>query len=200
MMSYLEELVRKNRSYRGYDESVSVTSEQLYRLLSCVRLTPSSTNLQPLKFLVTNTPEENAKIFPYTKWAGKLSHLHLPYEGHRPTAYVVIFIDRTIAQNPTPFLKDVGIAAQTLLLGAVEQGLGGIMIGSFDHDAILKEFSLPDTLQPELVVALGKPDETIVLEDAEGGEVSYYRDAQDVHHVPKRLLEELILNLKEINK
>ena len=199
-MSYLEQLVRKNRSYRGYDESVSVTSEQLYRLLSCVRLTPSSTNLQPLKFLVTNTPEENAKIFPYTKWAGKLSHLHLPYEGHRPTAYVVIFIDRTIAQNPTPFLKDVGIAAQTLLLGAVEQGLGGIMIGSFDHDAILKEFSLPDTLQPELVVALGKPDETIVLEDAEGGEVSYYRDAQDVHHVPKLLLEELILNLKEINK
>lgn len=199
-MSYLEELVRKNRSYRGYDESVSVTSEQLYHLLSCGRLTPSSTNLQPLKFLVTNTPEENAKIFPYTKWAGKLSHLHLPYEGHRPTAYVVIFIDRTIAQNPTPFLKDVGIAAQTLLLGAVEQGLGGIMIGSFDHDAILKEFSLPDTLQPELVVALGKPDETIVLEDAEGGEVSYYRDAQDVHHVPKRPLEELILNLGEMNK
>ncbi len=199
-MSYLEQLVRKNRSYRGYDESVSVTSEQLYRLLSCVRLTPSSTNLQPLKFLVTNTPEENAKIFPYTKWAGKLSHLHLPYEGHRPTAYVVIFIDRTIAQNPTPFLKDVGIAAQTLLLGAVEQGLGGIMIGSFDHDAILKEFSLPDTLQPELVVALGKPDETIVLEDAEGGEVSYYRDAQDVHRVPKRPLEELILNLGEMNK
>jgi nitroreductase len=199
-MSYLEELVRKNRSYRGYDESVSVTSEQLYRLLSCVRLTPSSTNLQPLKFLVTNTPEENAKIFPYTKWAGKLSHLHLPYEGHRPTAYVVIFIDRTIAQNPTPFLKDVGIAAQTLLLGAVEQGLGGIMIGSFDHDAILKEFSLPDTLQPELVVALGKPDETIVLEDAEGGEVSYYRDAQDVHHVPKRPLEELILDLGKMNK
>lgn len=199
-MSYLEELVRKNRSYRGYDESVSVTSEQLYRLLSCVRLTPSSTNLQPLKFLVTNTPEENAKIFPYTKWAWKLSHLHLPYEGHRPTAYVVIFIDRTIAQNPTPFLKDVGIAAQTLLLGAVEQGLGGIMIGSFDHDAILKEFSLPDTLQPELVVALGKPDETIVLEDAKGGEVSYYRDAQDVHHVPKRPLKELILDLVEMNK
>lgn len=199
-MSYLEQLVRKNRSYRGYDESVSVTSEHLYRLLSCVRLTPSSTNLQPLKFLVTNTPEENAKIFPYTKWAGKLSHLHLPYEGHRPTAYVVIFIDRTIAQNPTPFLKDVGIAAQTLLLGAVEQGLGGIMIGSFDHDAILKEFSLPDTLQPELVVALGKPDETIVLEDAKGGEVSYYRDAQNVHHVPKRPLEELILNLGEMNK
>lgn len=199
-MSYLEELVRKNRSYRGYDESVSVTSEQLYQLLSCVRLTPSSTNLQPLKFLVTNTPEENAKIFPYTKWAGKLSHLHLPYEGHRPTAYVVIFIDRTIAQNPTPFLKDVGIAAQTLLLGAVGQGLGGIMIGSFDHDAILKEFSLPDTLQPELVVALGKPDETIVLEDAEGGEVSYYRDAQDVHHVPKRPLEELILDLGKMNK
>lgn len=199
-MSYLEELVRKNRSYRGYDESVSVTSEQLYQLLSCVRLTPSSTNLQPLKFLVTNTPEENAKIFPYTKWAGKLSYLHLPYEGHRPTAYVVIFIDRTIAQNPTPFLKDVGIAAQTLLLGAVEQGLGGIMIGSFDHDAILKEFSLPDTLQPELVVALRKPDETIVLEDAEGGEVSYYRDAQDVHHVPKRPLEELILDLGKINK
>ena len=199
-MSYLEQLVRKNRSYRGYDESVSVTSEQLYRLLSCVRLTPSSTNLQPLKFLVTNTPEENAKIFPYTKWAGKLSHLHLPYQGHRPTAYVVIFIDRTIAQNPTPFLKDVGIAAQTLLLGAVEQGLGGIMIGSFDHDAILKEFSLPDTLQPELVVALGKPDETIVLEDAEGGEVSYYRDAQDVHHVPKRPLKELILDLVEMNK
>lgn len=190
----LNELLLKNRSYRGYDETAVVTEEQLKTLISYARITPSSMNLQALKFLPAWTPEQNAKIFPYTLWAGKLKELHLPYEGHRPTAYLVLFIDRTIAPNPTAFLKDIGIAAQTILLGAVEMGLGGIMIGSFDKAAILREFSLPDTLQPELVIALGKPDETVVLEDAKDGEVSYYRDENDVHHVPKRPLDELILH------
>lgn len=189
----LEELIKKNRSYRGYDESVRVTAEQLETLVRYAQQTPSSMNGQALKFLLSCTDETNAKIFPYTMWAGKLKELHLPYEGHRPTAYIVLFIDHTVTNAPNAFLKDIGIAAQTILLGATEMGLGGCMIGSFHKAKILEEFGLPDTLQPELVIALGKPDETVVLEEAKDGEVGYYRDAEGVHHVPKRPLSELIL-------
>lgn len=190
----IEELVKKSRSFRGYDESVKISGETLEKLISAARFAPSSMNLQPLKFLTSNTDGDNAKIFEHTVWAGRLKDRRLPYEGRRPRAYIVICIDLSIAPNPTPFLKDVGIAAQTMLLCAAEMGYGGIMIGSFDKSKVVDDFALPGCLQPELVVALGKPAEKIILEDAAGGDVAYYRDENDVHHVPKRPLEELWIN------
>jgi len=189
----LQDLVMKNRSYRGFDESVAISEETLREFVALARITPSSTNLQPIKYLLSWTRETNDKIFPYTRWAGKLSHLKLPREGHHPTAYIVLCIDTKLAPNTLPFYRDIGIVAQTMLLAAAEKGLGGIMIGSFDKEAIRREFALADHLEPNLVIALGQPDEFIMLENAKNGDVSYYRDEYDNHHVPKRPLDELII-------
>ena len=101
--------------------------------------------------------------------------------------------DTLLAPNPERFYKDVGIVAQTMLLGAVDMGLGGIMIGNFAPEKVRQALGLRETLVPVLILALGKPDEAIVLEEAKGGEIGYYRDADDVHHVPKRPLSELIV-------
>ena len=192
--SLIKELVKKSRSYRGYDESRKITREELLELVDCTRYAPSTANRQPLKYLLAYEQEDLDKIQPLTAWAGGLPHLRLPQLGERPTAFIVICQDTSLDTNLDRFARDVGAAAQTILLAAVEQGLGGIMIGNFNPEKVAKAFDLPEYIVPMLVVALGKPDERIVLTEIEDGEsVQYYRDEQGVHYVPKRKLEDIIL-------
>lgn len=188
----LEELLKRNRSYRGYDESRKITKEELTELVACTRLCPATANVQPLKYALVWEPEQVAKVQALTKWAGALPELHLPKEGHRPTAFIVICQDTRISNNLTAYLRDVGITAQTMLLAAVEKGLGGCMIGSFQKKETAQVLGLPSELEPMLVVAFGAPQEEIVLEDARDS-VTYYRDEAGVHHVPKRTLEEILI-------
>lgn len=189
------ELVKKNRSYRGFDESVMIPREKMLKIVDCARLCPSSVNIQPLKYFISCTKEQNAVIQPLTGWARQLPELDLPFEGHRPTAFVVICHDTDIAENAERFYKDVGITAQTMLLCATDMGYGGCMIGNFVPDKVKTALSLPKNLIPVLIVAFGKPDENIILtEPGENGDVKYYRDKQNNHYVPKRALDEVLIN------
>ena len=189
------ELVKKNRSYRGYDESVTISREEMLKIVDCARLCPSSVNIQPLKYYISCTYDQNKLIQPLTFWARRLSDLNLPFKGHHPTAFVVICHDTDIADNVDRFQKDVGIVAQTMLLCATEMGYGGCMIGSFTSDELSSVLSLPKNLVPVLVVAFGKPDENVILTEAKPGEdVKYYRDERNNHYVPKRSLEEVVVN------
>lgn len=190
----LKDLLKNNRSFRGFDESRKVTLEELRDMVDCTRYTASSVNKQPLKYYLADTPEKTAVIQPLTGWARSLPELNLPYEGHRPTAFIVICQDTSIMENIELFQRDVGIVAQTILLSAVEKGLGGCMIGNFSPEKISSALDLPKNLVPVLIVAIGKPDETVVITAvSENGETSYYRDENDVHFVPKRSLDDIIL-------
>ena len=190
----LLDLVKQSRSFRGYDPSVPLPPETLRELVECARLTPSTRNPQPRKFVSVSTPETVGSLQKLTHWAGRLPQLHLPHEGKHPSAFLVICLDTRIAENPAPFQRDVGITAQTILLAAAEKGFGGCMIGSFDAGKAAQLLELPSYLAPQLVVALGKPDETIVLtHPGAEGDVGYYRDENDVHYVPKRPLEEIYI-------
>lgn len=190
----LKDLLLKNRSYRGYDETRAVTRKELIDLVEHARLTPSSVNKQALKYYLACEREETDRIQPLTAWAKALKK-EVPYKGHCPRAFIVICQDTAISPALDAYLKDVGIVAQTMLLRAAELGLGGCMIGSFQKEALQQVLKLREQLRPLLVLAIGKPDETIVLEDVnEQGDTTYYRDAQDVHHVPKRSVRELVIN------
>ncbi len=190
----LIDLLKKNRSYRGYDDSFRIERSMLEELIDCTRYTASSVNIQPLKYFAASEPETIALIQPLTHWAGKLKELHLPREGHRPTAFIVICQDMSVSDSPTMFQRDIGIAAQTILLAATEKGLGGCMIGSFEKNALKKALSLPEQIEPMMVLAIGKPDETVLLtEVGPGGSTDYYRDENDVHFVPKRALKDILL-------
>lgn len=187
----LTELLSRNRSYRRFHEDQPLDEATLRGLVKKSRLCPSSANRQPLKYLLACSPEDRAKIFPHLAWAGALQDWPGPAEGQRPAGYIVILGDLEIS---TTFHVDSGIAAQSMLLSAVEQGLGGCMIGSINRDALRKALNIPDRFAIALVVALGRPAETVVLEDAKSPtDVVYWRDQQDVHHVPKRPLEELLV-------
>ena len=188
----MRDLIHKSRSYRRFDEDYSISGEVLRNLIELAQYSPSGMNVQPLKYWLSNTKDMNNLIFPFLGWAGALKDWSGPTPGERPSAYVVILGDTKIRES---FGVDHGIAAQSILLGAVEAGLGGCMIGSIKREKMREALSIPDRYEILLVIALGKPTEKVVTELVdEDGSITYYRDQNDVHHVPKRRMEELILH------
>lgn len=189
------DLVKQARSHRGFRQDRKVTRQELEHLVECARFTPAARNDQVLKYYLAEKPETVAAIQPLTKWAGALAELHLPRKGAEPVAYIVICLDGSLAENPAPYQRDVGIVAQTMLLAAAEMGLNGCMIGSFAAGELREKLGLPEAIKPQLLLALGEGSDRIVMTDVgEDGSTTYYRDAEDIHYVPKRTLEQLILN------
>jgi len=187
----LKDLILQNRSYRRFHQDHAIDHDTLRELVDLARLSASATNMQPLKFILSSDPESNASIFPHLGWAGYIKDWLGPEEGERPSAYIVILGDKSIKKA---FGCDHGIAAQSILLGAVEKGLGGCMIGSIKRAKLSRELNIPDHLQILLLIALGKPKETVVIDPlGPEGDIKYWRDDASIHHVPKRSLDELIV-------
>ena len=189
----LIDLIKANRSYRGYDHTRQIAREELLKMVEAARLCPSSVNMQPLRYLLAYTPDIVAVIQSQTHWAKGLPDIHLPHPGKEPTAFIVICQDTSIDANLSRFQRDVGIVAQTMLLTAVEMGLGGCMIGNFNAGAVHDALGLMEEIRPMLIVAIGKPDEEVILTDVVDGQTGYYRDSEDRHYVPKRTLEDLLI-------
>jgi nitroreductase len=188
----IKDLVHKNRSYRRFYQDHPIDRETLTELVDLARHSASGNNLQPLKFFLSADEETNAIIFPHTRWAGSLKDWDGPAEGERPSAYIIILGDKDITDS---FGVNHGIAAQSILLGATERGLGGCMIGSVQRVALHRELGLANHLHILLVIALGKPKEKVVIDPVgPDGSITYWRDEDSVHHVPKRSLEELLVH------
>jgi nitroreductase len=190
MKMTVKDLVLKNRSYRRFRQDAEIGRDLLEELIDLGRLSASGANLQPLKYMLSCDEETNSKIFPHLRWAGYLNDWAGPEEGERPAAYLIVLGDTEISKN---FGVDHGIAAQSILLGAAEQGIGGCMIGSLDRAKLAEALAIPERYEILLVLALGVPAETVELSEAVDS-IKYYRDANDVHIVPKRPLAEVILN------
>jgi len=187
----MEDLVLRNRSYRRFCEDCKIESVVIRELIGLARLCGSAGNLQPLKYVFSCDTKKNALIFPHLAWARYLKGWSGPLEGERPSAYIVVLGDTEITKS---FGCDHGIAAQTMLLGAVEKGLGGCMIASIDRDGLRDALKIPPRFEILLVLALGKPREKVVVETLEpDGDVKYWRDSSGVHHVPKRRLDDDVL-------
>lgn len=189
----IRDMVIANRSYRRFNENEAIEESLLRELVDLGRLSASAANLQSIKYVISCTADRNAVVFPTLAWAGYLADWDGPAIGERPAAYIVMLLDTGISKNP---FCDHGVAAQSILLGAAEKGIGGCMIGSVEKDGLRTVLSIPDQYEILLVLALGKPAEKVVVEDIESdGSIKYYRDSEGIHHVPKRRLEDVILNL-----
>ncbi len=186
-----KDLIRRCRSYRRFYQDYGIEEILLRELVSLARLSASAANLQPLKYMLSYQTSKNNLIFPALSWAGYLKDWPGPEKGERPSAYIIILGDKTIAKT---FEYDCGIAAQSILLGAVEKGLGGCMLGAIDRDLFRKNLNIPQQYDILLVIALGKPKEKVVIEESKG-DIKYYRDKDNTHHLPKRPLDEIILKI-----
>jgi nitroreductase len=187
----IKDVVAKNRSYRRFYQSEPVTKKTLEELVNLARLSPSGANRQPLKYILSNSSEKNKEIFECLAWAGYLKEWSGPEEGERPSAYIIMLGDKSISES---FGHDPGIAAQSIMLGAVDAGLGGCMIGNVARDKLRSKLNIADHFEIILVLALGKPKEIVTIENLYlDGKVEYWRDEKQIHHVPKRQLEDLIV-------
>ena len=186
----LKNLILKNRSYRRFDQSVAISMDLLREMVDAARLSGSARNMQPLRYMLFNDPVECARIDPTLAWAGYMKDWPGPEEGERPTAYIVQLGDLELTDD---WWCDDGIAAQSMLLTAVEQGFGGCIIGSVQREKLRSILSIPDRYKIIQVFALGKPAEEVVIDEVSNDDIKYWRDEQGVHHVPKRSLDDLIL-------
>jgi len=190
----MKELIVKNRSYRRFYGDKKITKETLLSLVDYARLTPSGANRQALKYIVSSESAVNSAIYTTLGWAGYLSDWDGPSEQERPTAYITIVQDKN---NKMVTAADQGIAAQSILLGAVEIGFGGCIIANIKKEELLTILNIPEQYEILLVIAIGKPKEVVVIDEIHMGDsIKYWRDEEQVHHVPKIRLEDVVLNYK----
>ena len=186
----IRELLKKNRSYRRFRESIRISDDVLIDIVDLVRYCSSGRNLQPLKYKIVSEESICKRLFPHLAWAGYLTDWPGPKEGERPVAYIVQCLDNSLTNNP---MCDEGLQLEAITMGATAIGLGCCIIKSFKVEEVKEILDLPESLEPTYIVALGEPIESVVLEDMVDNDYKYWRDSEQIHHVPKRSIEEILL-------
>lgn len=190
MLETLTRLIAQTRTCRRFDQATPVSLETLRTLIDLGRLGGSAKNLQPLRYMPIHEPALAARVFPHLAWAGYLGDWPGPQEGERPPAYIACLLDTRLSRDGQ---CDLGIASQNILLGATAMGLGGCRIASISP-RLRETLLLPGHLELLLVIALGLPQETVRFETLPpDGDLRYWRDAEGIHHVPKRELDDLLV-------
>lgn len=191
----LKTTISATRTYRRFDEQKALTQDTLHQLVDLARLAGSSRNCQPWQYMVVTENNLREDIFPYLGWAGYLQDWKGPAEGERPSAYILCLLNHDWLNVPEKLAYfDLGISSQNLLLGAIEKNIGGCRIGAFSPK-LADLFTIPSHLTLELVIALGVPAEKVVVEQIDNNNTHYWRDEKDIHHVPKRTLDDIIISL-----
>lgn len=190
----LRRLMISNRTVRRFKENERVGRPELERLVELTRYCPSGRNAQPLKYLLINSAEDCARVYPLLKWAGYYTDWDGPEPGERPAAYLVQCLDTEYGPN---CLCDDGLQLEAITLGMHTLGLAGCIIKAFNAPKLSDVLDIEPRYQPRYVLALGYPAEEVKIEDMDSSkeaDFKYYRTPEGVHHVPKRPLDELILN------
>lgn len=190
MPSFIKHLANTTRSYRRFRQIYPVTPELMTQWVDNARVSASAGNKQPLRYRIVTDKEQCAQIFETLTWAAALPDWDGPEPGQRPTGYIIMATDSETFKGEL-WRFDAGIAAQTIMLSSTEEGFGGCIMLSFKRGELKKILSMPEDLEPVLVLALGRPIEDIRLVEAVQGDTTYYRDEQQVHYVPKRKLEDI---------
>ena len=186
----VQEIIEKRRSIRRFTNE-PVTDEEMRLLIKAGRLAPQASNIQPVRYITVQKKETVQEIFECTKWAGYLED-YAPKEGERPTAFIIVLLDESIAGGMKN--TDVGAAVENILLQAVELGLGSCWIGSVDRRKTAEIIDLPENMSIHSVIALGHPAQDPVWEDKKDDSIRYYLDENGELHVPKRTESEIWLN------
>lgn len=188
----LKDLILQNRSYRRFNSERKIEKSEVLELIDLARVTASSKNRQPLKYKIITETEELDFVFEQLNWAWYLKDWKGPEAGEKPTAYVIVFLDKEL--NDNAFI-DVGIASQTILLGAVEKGLGGCIVRTVNRFKINNRFKFPENLDLIQIIALGEPAQKVDIVDvAESGNIEYFENEERHHFVPKRSLTEIVID------
>ena len=184
----VDELLTKNRSTRGYKKAYVVSRAELERIAGVCTRIPSARNQQVLRMKLVTRDNGADRVLPLIKMGAALPELHLPFPGTEPEAFIIVCT--TVDENRMVDI-DLGIAAQSMMLKAVEMGLNGLIIAAFNRAKLQEAFALPYT--PLLVLAIGKGDERFELTPISADESHAYYRRDGIHCVPKVRLDDLII-------
>ena len=185
------DIINSRRTIRKF-KNTPIETELLTKYINNARLAPSAANMQPLKYVVVESPRMCEQIFPLLKWAGYLNGTYTPNENERPTAYIVVCGDTDIRQSGYDW--DVGAAVENIILSALEDGIGACWIASVDREKTAKLLNLPENLAISSVIALGYPAETPKDVEMADGDVKYYLQDGTLC-VPKRSMDEILIKV-----
>ncbi len=179
--------IANRRTIRKYTPK-DVPEKILLKCADAARLSPSGANLQPLKYIIVNDHELLKEVFNTLSWAGYLPN-YQPREKEMPRAYIIILLDKKILESPG---HDAGIAAMSISMVAFDEGLGSCILGAVNRKKLMKILKVPDVFSVVLVVALGYPAENPVVDKVKDGDIKYWLDENNVLHVPKRDLKDIV--------
>jgi len=185
-MDKVYQIILKRRSIRSFKQK-KIAFALLKKLVNSARLAPSAANLQPCEYVVVNEPTLSEKVFSTLKWAGYIAPAGNPPEGKRPTAYIIVLVDKEINKNGE---KDAAAAIENMILTAAEKGIGSCWIGSIERIKLRQILKIPREYKIDSVLALGYPDEKSVIEKFKGS-IKYWKDKEGVLHVPKKRMESI---------
>jgi len=181
------EAILSRRSIRRFQQK-PILLELLKRFVNGARLAPSAANLQPLEFFIVNDKILCGKVFKTLGWAAYIKPTWIPSEKERPAAYIIMLINDPKNKY---YLRDVSLASENIVLAAEEEGIGSCILCKVDRDKLREYLNIPKSLIIDSVIALGYKAEKSIVEDFKDS-VKYWRDQNEVLHVPKRKLEDIM--------
>jgi len=184
-----KKLVTNTRCVRRFKKDITISKKELIEIIDLTRTISSSKNMQPLKYIAISNEDIKKEVYKPLQWAAHLKDWNQS-EDEQPSAYILMINDTLIDGFA---MIDAGISLQTIMLGATAKGYDACTLASIDKVAYKKLFKLPDHLEPMLIIALGIKDEEIEVVETDDN-TNYYRDEKGTHFVPKRKLEDILIN------
>jgi nitroreductase len=179
--------ILSRRSIRRFQQK-PIPMELLKKFVNAARLAPSAANLQPFEFYIVNDKELCCKVFETLSWAGYIKPKWTPSIEERPVAYIVMLVRDTTNKW---YLRDVSLASNNIILAAEEKEIGSCILCKIDKPKLREILKIPEEVILDSIIALGYKAEKSVVEDFTGS-VEYWRDENEVLHVPKRKLEDIL--------
>ncbi len=185
------EAVKARHTIRKFTQE-KPNKEDLMQIVDSARLAPSGANAQPLKYAVVTDEDKRRDLYPFIKYAGFLKDWDPVFE-ECPTAFIVILNDTSI--KPTGRSEcDSGIALASMCLAAQELGYGSVCLGAINRAEIKKTLGLAEQYDVMYLLGIGYPAQTGETFDC-AGDMKYYFDEEGNVHVPKRTMEEVLVEV-----
>lgn len=195
--------ILKRRSIRSFKQR-RIDIKMLRHMVNAARLAPSAANMQVLEFFVVTSEPLRAELFKHLKWAGYIAPKGTPKPGCEPTAYIVILVntkkvsqslvkrdEQAIRYSFNPDLRDIGAAAENIMLFAQSKGVASCWLGAINKSGVKNSLSLPRHLEADSIIALGYPDTRSKIARYNGS-IKYYLNKKEILNVPKRPIKEIM--------
>ena len=156
------DIFETRRSIRKFTDQ-PVTDETVLALIEAARVAPSGRNLQPWNFVVVRSEEMKAKIDHAEHDQGWIAKAPVLIVCVADGASLnlgdeVVLTETTEYKEQKLVLRDTAVAAEHIILKAVELGLGTCWTGLFTQKDIRDLLGIPGNKHVVGILAIGYPD------------------------------------------